>query len=363
MADEVDVVFFLNNAADSSIPLEIATKLSEGDMDIVVCSYFSPAEHTFDIDVDTLSADSQVAFRPYLELYRRLRSWSPDVLHIHPNATGSVARVVGRAARVPVIVSTEHSTHDRFGPVKNLVNGSTNWLNDALVANSSSTAASLRTWERWLLDATGTELRVIYNGVDIDRIDTQAESDSFSFDSDLVVGTVGRLVPVKNQATLVRAMAPLLTEYDCTLAVVGDGSERERLESITVSMGVADDVHFFGHQSRDEVYAFLHSIDLFVHPSFAEGFGVAVVEAMAAGVPPIVSDLPVMHEVVDEAGLFVDPAEQGSIQTALRTLLTDPERRRSLGSAASKRTRDRFPLESTVESYTELYTELIADCR
>lgn len=356
----LDVVFFTNDFSDTSIPAEIANGLVDRGVDVEVCAFFSVEVQSFDVPVHSIEADSQFALAPYRRLYAYLTERSPDVLHVHPNATGAIARVVGTLLGVPVVVTSEHSTHERFSPVKNLVNGGTNWLNDAVVANSEATARSFGRWERALLDAAGAETTVIHNGVDVERIQDNRARPPVNLPEGPIVGTVGRLAPVKNQERLLRAAAPLVEPGSAALVIVGNGPEREALEATADRLGMSDGVHFLGRCTRDEVYATLRAMDVFAFPSLAEGFGVAVLEAMAAGVPPVVSDIPAMREVVGDAGRYVDPTDVEALRRALRTLLADPDERREVGRRSRERALSEFPLSRTVDEHLALYERLLA---
>ncbi|MFB6141779.1 MAG: glycosyltransferase family 4 protein [Halorientalis sp.] len=359
---EVSVLHVLNQASETSIPLEIAARLPEEGVDVEVCSFREPAEDTFGVEVHSLGASSQLDPRSYLRLVRLVRRLDPDVVHVHPNATGSVVRVLLAAFDV-TLVTTEHTSHERFGSAKRLLNGTTNALNATLVANSRPTLGSLARWERVLLRVTGTETVVVHNGVDVSAIEDAAEPDSLPVDpSRFLIGTVGRLSPVKNQAALLRAVAPLLEEHDeLAVVVVGNGPLRADLNALAEDLGISDAVHFLGRLDRRDVYDILTVLDVFAFPSHHEGFGVAVAEAMAAGVPVVASDIPALREVVGEAGLYVDPDDVASLRDALRTLHEDPTRREELASAGAERVRSQFSLDSTVQEYAALYESLAGD--
>lgn len=173
MGFPIDVVVFINEATETSIPLEIAGKIdNDDDFSVTIYSFFEPEGTTFGYDVCSLDATSQFDLRAYRRLYRRLREENPDVFHVHPNATGSIARILSTVADVPHVVTTEHNSHREFGHLKNLLNGGTNWLNERVICNSQSTANSFSSWENKLLKLVGTNKEVVYNGVDLERIKT-----------------------------------------------------------------------------------------------------------------------------------------------------------------------------------------------
>lgn len=112
--------------------------------------------------------------------------------------------------------------------------------------------------------------------------------------------------------------------------------------------------------SREEVYDRLAEFDIFAFPSHAEGFGVAVPEAMAAGLPPVVSDIPALREVVGDAGSYVDPQERSDIRSTIQDLLEDSAQRQHLGNQDRNRARTLFSLEKYVESHEQLYDALVS---
>lgn len=363
MGFPIDVVVFINEATETSIPLEIAGKIdNDDDFSVTIYSFFEPEGTTFGYDVCSLDATSQFDLRAYRRLYRRLREENPDVFHVHPNATGSIARILSTVADVPHVVTTEHNSHREFGHLKNLLNGGTNWLNERVICNSQSTANSFSSWENKLLKLVGTNKEVVYNGVDLERIKTSiSRRPPPELPDKFIVGTAGRLVHQKNHQAIIKSVSRLGDDSDVHAAIVGKGPQKEYLETLSHNLGIEDNVEFLGYlPERADVYAFFDNIDVFVFPSLYEGFGVAVVEAMATGTAVIVNDLPVMREVADDAALFVDTNDAGELAAALEELYDDDQKRRSLEERGKEMVRERFPLKRTLQQYRDLYKELVS---
>lgn len=358
--DEVQVLYVLNQASETSIPLEIAASLPKERVDVEVCSFYSPSADTFSVDVHSLEASSQVDPRAYVRLLQLARRFDPDVVHIHPNATGSVVRVLLAATDV-TLVTTEHTSHERFDYFKQLLNGTTNALNDVVVANSQATLDSLTRWERIFFDITKTDTTVIHNGVNVSAINAAVEPPDLPMDSSaFLIGTVGRLSRVKNQETLLNAAAPLVNKFDdLALVFIGDGPLRSDLADLAADLDIKDSVYFLGHVNRQSVYKIMTAMDIFVFPSYHEGFGVAVAEAMASGVPVIASDIPALREVVGDTGLYFDPTDMATLRETMSLLYNDPAKRAKSGNAGKERVWSELSLESTVEEYTNLYELLV----
>jgi glycosyltransferase involved in cell wall biosynthesis len=166
---------------------------------------------------------------------------------------------------------------------------------------------------------------------------------------------VGRLVYYKGVEIAIRAMA----RCPGTLTIVGTGPLEPALREAAVRHGVADRVCFAGTVAEDDLPAYYQACDLFVLPSIAvtEAFGIVQIEAMAAGVPVVSTNLPTgvpwvnQHE---ESGLVVPPGDADALADAMRSLLADHRRRESLGSPASRRADRLFSRERMVESFRAL---------
>jgi glycosyltransferase involved in cell wall biosynthesis len=218
-----------------------------------------------------------------------------------------VASLLGELTDTPV-VTTWHEvwTVDywreylgRLGPVGWLVQLVTANVPQRPVAVSNMTARKLSNITR-LDDET-----VVPNGVEVEKIRSVEPADD-GFD----VLFVGRLIPEKNVSLLLDTFDRVAEEFDVELGVIGDGPRREALEQRAASLTHADRVTFLGFVEADEdVHRQMRAADVFVLPSEREGFGITVLESMAAGCTPVVASHPnsAASEVVDDFGLVVEP--------------------------------------------------------
>ena len=140
--------------------------------------------------------------------------------------------------------------------------------------------------------------------------------------------------------------------------IVGDGPERERLERLAASLGIAQRVAFEGWQS--DARDFLTTFDVFVLPSRFEGFPLVLLEAMLAGLPVVATDVGSVAEAVQdgETGLLVPPDDVQALNEALHTLLDDPDLRRKLGDAGRARALEFSPARMARE-FEALYAEVL----
>jgi glycosyltransferase involved in cell wall biosynthesis len=174
-----------------------------------------------------------------------------------------------------------------------------------------------------------------------------------------VVGTIGRLDPVKDQTGLIAAFAGLArSETSAVVAIVGEGPSRAALEGEIGERGLADRVRLLGE--RRDIPALLRAFDVFVLPSRAEGMSNTILEAMATGLPVIATDVGGNPELVEPemTGCLVPSGNPQALETALRTYVADPHLRSLQGKAGRERVLQHFSLERMAQAHRGLYTSL-----
>jgi len=152
--------------------------------------------------------------------------------------------------------------------------------------------------------------------------------------------TVGRMASVKGMPVLLEAIKRLQADHpELKLTVVGDGPERKDFEQRAEALGIAERVDFVGYQSQSAVREKLSETDVFVLPSFAEGVPVVLMEAMAAGVPPVTTRIAGVAELIDDgtSGQLVPPGDGKSLASAIDELLRDPDKRNAFGKAGHEK--------------------------
>ncbi|MEO1589839.1 MAG: glycosyltransferase [Cyanobacteria bacterium J06632_22] len=162
---------------------------------------------------------------------------------------------------------------------------------------------------------------------------------------------VGRLAAVKGVPILLESMAQLKqTNPNARLTLVGDGPERPTLEKMALELGVTDVVDFVGYKSQSEVRDYLQRSDVFVLPTFAEGLPIVFMEALAAGVPVVSTQIAGHSDLVEQgkSGYLVSPGDKTSLTAALKTLLDSPELRRQFATAGREKIRTEFDIDHEV---------------
>jgi len=291
------------------------------------------------------------ATRNFLRIFKESR---PDVVHLHNQTPTIYAAVVARMAGVPSIVSTRHSLVD---PPRTVVEE----LKYAF-------AARFCDWVVGICDATANNLRSmhsapirkivrVYNGVaPLKRVTKEDWPPKTGF----TLVYVGRLAAVKNHALLLRAFhAGLSSMPGLRLWMVGDGSERERLERLAAELGIGEQVTFWGQQL--DVAPFFSAADAFIMSSKSEGLPISLLQAFSLGLPAIVTDVGGMAEVVRpaQAGYTVSVTDPTEMAAAILGLAGNNAEREQFSSNAKEAYRTRFTLQTMVDAYMDLYKSTI----
>lgn len=353
------------------LAIQIATRLDPERFESVLCSSREAGPVELDQSVPVaqkmiadagirhLCLERRSGWRLYdwRPLYRLLRRERFDVLHAHKFGSNVWGTLVGRSARVPVVVAHEHTWSFQGKPLRR-------FLDRELIGRGSTVFVAVSEEDRRrMIEIEGVQpekLLFIPNGIEPRRArgsDVRAEL-GIPDDAPLI-GAVGVLRPQKALDVLVRAVAPLVREQpDLRVMIVGDGPERQALSELIAAEGIGDRVLLAGF--RDDIPDVLAALDVAVSSSAFEGSPLAMMEFMEAARPIVATSVGGVPDLIDDGvhGRLVGAGDVEGLRTALREMLADRESARRMGERAQERRRAEFDLEVVVRRFEALYERL-----
>jgi sugar transferase (PEP-CTERM/EpsH1 system associated) len=358
------VVRTMDTGGMENVVRKILSALDSNRFQQTVCTIVTNSEPC-SFDVLSLGRDPNRGAFLMPELTRIFARVRPDIVHSR-NWSAIEAIPAAKLARVPAVVHSEHGRDLQ-------TMGRQPWRRRALRRLCFSMADHVFCVSRELNDYYGRalglspdSLDVIPNGVDLEWFGPDPEvrremRQKLGVGPDvLVVGTVGRLDPVKGHSTLLRAAElALRSGLTAHFVIVGDGPLRATLENqLASSSELARCTHLVGHARN--VAEWLNSFDVFVLPSLSEGLSNCLLEAMAVGLAPVATNVGGNCEVVvnEESGLLVSPEDPEAICKCLVRLAQAPDWRRQLGFNARSRVEARFSLQRMLARYEQMYSRL-----
>lgn len=293
-----------------------------------------------------------------LHTLRRLHQEKPfDVLHaMWADETGLIAAWAGRWLRIPLVVSIAGGELVGFDDISyGLQRGAfSRWIVRQALMGAACMVVACSYIRRLLAEAcydiSDTKIRTIALGVDTERF---SPGDSMPVSAHLV--HVASLLGVKDQATLLRALARL---DDVTLDIVGTGPEQPRLIALAAELGLTQRVNFVGAVHHLDLPLYYRRAALNVLSSRHEGLGMVTLEAAACGVPTVSTVVGLLPDY-PEMGVTVPVGDDMALAEAIRGLLDDPQRRRALAQSAHDLVRSNFTIQHTAQQFRALYEELV----
>ncbi len=295
-------------------------------------------------------------------LLQIIREHHVRIIHSHEFYMNSVAAVLSRLTSVP-FVATIHGRN--YYPDK----ARRRALYRFIAGRASACVAVSADLKRFFCQSTGvpsTSVKVIYNGIETKAFERLAgipfpiglpdiEKDA------TILGSVGNLYPVKGHLYLIRALKAILASRPNThLLVLGRGQMEGSLRAEARALGVDAHVHLPGF--KEDAREWLRCMDVFIMPSLSEGLPLSLLEAMAAGVPVVASEVGGIPEVVrdEESGLLVPPADPAALARKIIGLLENRHLAGEIAEGGKRRVREHFSLDCMVRNYVALYEEALA---
>ena len=309
------------------------------------------------VEVLRLERESPASNVAWVKLYRLLAGESIDIVHAHMPRAGIPGTIIGRMARVPVIVNHEHTWSFQGQPLRR-------FLDRNVIARGGDVLLAVSEWDRrHIIEVERIPpecVRILSNGISPMPEGGPDLRGELGGGPDVgLIGALGRLEPQKRHDDLIRSVALLKREGTPVRCVIaGHGPDEEALRSLIDELGVGEDVRLLGH--RDDISGVIRALDVAVLSSVFEGSPLAVMEYMACAAPIVATAVGGVPELIEDEvhGLLVTPRDPEGLAGAIRRLLEDRALALRLGQAASERQRAEFDLDVVVRRLEALYLEL-----
>jgi len=275
-----------------------------------------------------------------------------DIVHTH-NTAPQLFAAIGSMLRSVNLCTTEHNTSNRrrawkwFAPVDHWMYSRYRKIICISDKTEENLLASLKNFP--------TDTITVYNGILIEKYSkAQPAKEPALLPPDIIkIMMVAGFRYQKDHPTVIKALK--LLPDNCHLFLVGDGERREEYEKLTAELSLGERIHFLG--VRSDVPSLLKAADICIISSHWEGFGLAAVEAMAAGKPVIATDVPGLAEVVKGAGILVPPENPQSIAAEIHRLATDKRYYEDTVSAERARA-EQYDISKMADGYARVYNSL-----
>lgn len=288
-------------------------------------------------------------------LWQAIRRWRPSVIHSSLWAANWCSSLLGYLFKVPVVCAV-HAMPMVNGRFKTLLDRVPYALAPYIIAVSPAVATQVKKRSWW-----PAQVGVICNGIDVKRfnehcrVHAKTRTELALHQDHWVIGSVGRLDPIKNYPLLLRCIAALVTQYpQVRLVLVGSGFQEAYLKRYADNLGITSHVQII---TGEYAWGYYQLFDCFVQPSSSEGLSLALLEAMASGLSCVVTQsVDDEHPVIiDSYNGFISSADYEDMCTILKKIITNEHMRSQIGIRALDTVFSKFSLQSMSRKYENVF--------
>ena len=303
----------------------------------------------------------------FLELVREFKKSNIKIIHTHKYKDTILAAPAAKLSGIPHVVRTVHGLREPFAGLQDFKMNLYETIESTVhrYCVDSIIAVSSQIEGKYKAEGQVSSITCIRNGIDLEgklvQTDRWRTRKDLGIDSETcLIGTVGRLTPVKGIPYLLQAVRILLRQgANVKVLIVGDGSIRQDLMAQTHSLGIIDNVVFLGH--REDTDVLLQALDIFILPSLSEGIPMALLEAMAASRAVVASGVGGIPEIIEDGveGYLVEPMDVDNLAERCRRLIESPDVARTMGEQARKRVERDFSATAMADRVASVYNKLL----
>ncbi|MCL0067882.1 glycosyltransferase [Peptococcaceae bacterium] len=372
MSKKIAVMHVINAYAlggAEKLVFDIASSMDKTKFDVFVCSIGGQGddlEKTLRRDlqsqgIKTISLDKaprKQRLRAVLKLAKILGKNKIDIVHTHCPSPDFYGRLAAFISRVLLVFSTIHST-EGYSLRNEKILG-------CLTTKYIAISTQVQKYAVCNLQIPARKIALIYNGINMNAfkkplVVKQHKLAELGIPTNRkIITNIGRVTEQKGQLYLIQAAKNILKEFpNVHFLILGDDQTDKKLaqelKQAVKAENLSEHVTFTG--IRQDVPEILAITDIFVFPSLREGFALAILEAMAAGVPVVATDVGIIREVLidKENGLIVPPKDAEALAEGIKFMLSNTERAKEMGLKGRKAVEEKFTIENTVRGYEELY--------
>ncbi|PQO38072.1 glycosyltransferase family 4 protein [Blastopirellula marina] len=294
-------------------------------------------------------------------LKRLIRESKADIVHSHLWPAARIASLALRGTSIPHVVHM-HDTRPWLEG-RSWRDRGMRWLTNCTVPRSKTTyiavSEAVKTYCCKNLNIQPKDVRVIHNGVDLNRFRPSLDQNKRFSRGTIVIGMVALFGSDKGHDVLLEAARCLASDgLDYELRLAGNGSQLPRMEALARELGIESRVKFVG--LIDDVELFLQDLDIFVLPSLREGLPMTILEAMASGIPVAATNVGGVGEVIenDKNGLLLPPKNAGALANILSKLIVSRDLRDRFGASGLQTVKERFSFTGVAGKIEALYQEI-----
>lgn len=348
--------------------VNIANKIDKNIFKLSICclSHIGTLEHKITdnhISLFSMNWEKGLQFALFLDLAKEFKKRDINIVHTHGWLSFLYGSIAGKIAGIPVLINGEHGTFNLNKKRRIFVYR----LLSLFVNKFITVSSSLRKELVDKIKISSDKIIVIPNGVDTERYHSINMEEVINRKnrigipmSSRVIGSVGRLEPVKNYEMLINAFSEISHEFPMLyMLLVGDGSRMEKLEKLAWDLGLSNKICFLGQVNNTQ--DFIPLMDIFILTSYSEGMSNTILEAMSCSKPIIATDVGGNRELILEGknGLLIGSGNVNELVVAIKSILMDDNKISSFGINSRIEVENNHSIDTMVLKYQNVYMDSI----